>query len=173
MGSSCSKAYRDVTIPNPKDPSLAKCSDDMDDFIGMSETHMCYGGTEDTELMESFCTSVGSGEEWVRKTNNVGSGCCTTFSLGPSKFRGIELNLNEFGHCIGHCDGGQSATTALTRNGECKRVKFSANPEVCCFLDYDCNKNLDMCFQTGARQRTCDPKYRNMSGPDCLEKDEG
>lgn len=55
----------------------------------------------------------------------------------------------------------------------CKRNAFLADPTVCCFLDNDCSKDnniVDSCWQTSDRRRTCDPNYRNMKSPQCLDK---
>ena len=47
-------------------------------------------------------------------------------------------------------------------------LDFLGTPTVCCFKDYDCNQNNeDNCFQTPDRQRTCDPKHRDLSEPVC------
>ena len=54
----------------------------------------------------------------------------------------------------------------------CKRVKFSADPKLCCFLDSDCprNKIEAPCFQSPLKQKTCAPQYRNLSSSSCLDE---
>ena len=87
---------------------------------------------------------------------------------------------NPSGHCY-YNDGDRGYATEKDKccNGSCSiigarltcvRQNFRADPFVCCFNDFNCNKtNGDSCFQTPARQRTCHPNYRDLSSETCRD----
>jgi hypothetical protein len=174
----CSSAFDNVQKPNPKDPSLSKCSDSIGDLIDIGDTHICYSrsslGTKGDEyIITDFCRSIGDGTEWVGDLDQGSFSCCQ--SSGNS-FEGIALT-DDRSECHGLCKG-DSATWTGTK-GVCKRVSFSADPVVCCFLDNDCNptgntqdagERSNACFQTNIKDKTCDPRYRNMTSQSCLDK---
>ena len=173
----CTGSFKDVTFPNPKDPRLNKCSEDFDDFIGSSETNICYNSTSGQKyIAERFCTSIGNGEEW-RLKRDAGFGCCRTGSAQLGKGEPAEVTsiyaavaLNDQNGCAGICDNGNIQAVVEGKRGECQRIRFAGDPTVCCFLDYTCNRREDLCFQTVDRGRTCPPEFRNLSGSACLEQ---
>lgn len=52
----------------------------------------------------------------------------------------------------------------------CERNNYNADPIVCCINDYNSIHNTgqkDLCWQSSRRQRTCDPKYRDLGSNVC------
>lgn len=167
----CPGAYQNVQYPNPKDPKLNKCSDALGDILTGKETRICIGLDDINTGGEAqfFCKSIGSGEEWIPAPISKRKQCCT--SQG-GKMDGV-LVVDNLDDCIGKCDGSW-LRSANTLTGACQRIKFTADPTVCCFLDNDCVFQdptiKDRCWQTDLRDRTCDPKNRDLSSQNCLEK---
>jgi hypothetical protein len=183
----CSASLFDTPLPNPK--TVNRCSDGVGDILESTDTRICYAIIENTVgngpgsskresdryILDNFCASIGSENEWEAYEDN-GSGCCT---ISGGRFKGVRLRDGE--PCKGECDGnlvsgGLDGATLLggfvAKNGDCIRKRFTANPEVCCFLDNDCATTDfdDPCFETPFKERTCDPKYRDLGASSCLEK---
>lgn len=76
----------------------------------------------------------------------------------------LHKSTDSAGCCDGDCaiTGGEYVT-------HCARTAFNAYPPLCCFNDLTCSNQEDQeaCFDTPLRERTCDPKYRNLAGLDC------
>lgn len=115
-------------------------------------TNSCDGGVIDIPhfcsfLMtgkREFCREIGDGE-WVYDSSH---GFC--FFDGITDFG--------FGCCHGTC--GIPFGSKL----RCRRVSYKADPTKCCLQDYVCSKN---CF---VDNKTCDPKYRDSSTPECKQR---
>lgn len=79
-------------------------------------------------------------------------------------------NDGDMGYATGKnlCCGWQCSISG-TRT-RCVRQNFRADPLVCCFNDYDCDKTkTNNCFQTPKRQRTCHPNFRDLSSESCRD----
>jgi hypothetical protein len=153
--------------PNPKDPKLNRCSDAKGDVLTGEETRICLSKSYG-EIGINFCKSIGSGEEWIRAAVQNRSQCCSN-----KAFPGVMTNNNDLDTCGSWC-GGDYNSSASTYTGECQRIKFAADPVVCCFLDNDCVFEdptiQNRCWETDLRDKTCDPKNRDLSSSSCLEK---
>ena len=51
----------------------------------------------------------------------------------------------------------------------CERVAYNGDPAVCCLKDLKINNDIDNCWQTSRRQRTCAPRFRDLSKLPCIE----
>ncbi|MCH9622032.1 MAG: hypothetical protein S4CHLAM20_14660 [Chlamydiia bacterium] len=169
----CDSKFKNIQQPNPRDPSVNKCSDALGDIITAETTRICYtpattgqegGGPGDEYLISNYCKSIGSGDEWIWQDDGNDEFCC--------KWDGKILTTDK-AECNGCCDGDcVSWLSNAGSGGRCKRIAFTADPVVCCFLDDDCvfqdPSIQDRCWQTDLKDRTCDPEYRDLSGDSCL-----
>lgn len=175
----CQGVYENVQTPNPKDPNVNVCSNAIGDTINEDVTRICYTnyrqsrvkGTEESDSgpgpILDYCQSIGTGEEWVYNDKYKKS-CCKDDSDSDNR-----LLTEDNAQCVGTCDGG-SCNHIDNNGGSCKRISFTADPTVCCFLDNDCafkDPTLEYgCYQTTLRQKTCDPVYRDLSSQTCLDQ---
>jgi hypothetical protein len=166
----CDSKFHNIEKPNPKDPSINKCSDALGDIIDFNTTRICFTFSPDdyrddsngeNDVIENYCKSIGFGDEW-EWDHNSDNYCC--------QFKN-EIFTTIRTECNGTCDGILSELS-WDAGGQCTRVAFTADPVVCCFLDDDCVFQdptiQNRCWQTDLKDRTCDPKYRDLSGDDCL-----
>lgn len=95
---------------------------------------------------EQLCTSIGDPGEWVpfREEDKC------------------HYNDADKGYAVNNWEG-----NIVGAMQSCARANFTADPVVCCFNDYDCNRDDDKCFQTPARQATCHPDHRNLNSSFC------
>lgn len=69
----------------------------------------------------------------------------------------------------GYCCKGSCAITGGSK-AICTRVAYNGDPAVCCLRDMALNSDkIETCFQSDNRQRTCAPKFRDMSNVSCIE----
>jgi hypothetical protein len=112
-------------------------------------------GSAGFSLSNELCNNIGDNGEWAfydRVDNNCTYNDC---DLG--------YKVTSGGGCNGSCCGIDGGTVA------CARVKFSADPTVCCFNDVACDGQEEKCFQTPDRQATCDPQYRDITKNVCRD----
>ena len=101
--------------------------------------------------------------------------CAAAFFYNPPSCLTSDENsytrYQHYGCCEGYCarDG---VTPACIRQ---QPKNYPGNPLVCCFNDHrknDDNTSLpDSCYEDNiTKQRTCDPKYRDLAAPECQDK---
>lgn len=166
----CDSKFKNIKQPNPKDPSVNKCSDALGDIIDETVTRVCYdppdlaaGQSGTTGLISDYCGNIGTENEWEWDGDN-GHYCCSYDNA---------LLTTDRAECNGNCDWEVLTSLSWSSAGRCKRVAFTADPVVCCFLDDDCvfqDPTIQKrCWQTDLKDKTCDPKYRDLSGDSCLD----
>ena len=176
------------STPNPKSKSSGVCSSDLWDGSTRTDdvknklkesnayievTEFCaplVGGGGGGGPIGSLYSTRGSVGEDLGYTlcNNIGdNGQWAPYDFPDNRctYNDCKLgyNVKEGAGCIGSCCGITGGTVG------CARVKWSGDPTVCCFNDYDCNKEDDKCFQTPERQATCDTNYRDITSQTCKD----
>lgn len=165
----CESKFKNMKQPNAKDPSVNKCSDSLGDIIGADVTRICYQHPYQQDPGQpgpiiNYCADIGWGDEWAWQDDGNDVWCCqwndTILTFDPNS-------------CNGCCDGCATLANSSGSGGRCKRIAFTAEPVVCCFLDDDCVFQdptiQNRCWETNFKDRTCDPVYRDLSGDSCLD----
>ena len=167
--------------------------------FGAIQTGEAIGETVDREIQDSktkeykddinsYCSSIG--DSTADPASNMWKGvdtvldycegldsnqCAAAFFYNPPSCLSSDQNsytrYQHYGCCDGYCarDG---VTPACIRQ---QPKNYPGNPLVCCFNDHrknDDNTSLpDSCYEDNiTKQRTCDPKYRDLAAPECQDK---
>lgn len=126
-----------------------------------------------TSNTQNYCDKLGSKGEWKAVIQgNIGS----CYPNTASEYIGYRYNDGDCGASSVPC----GSTYAASQPIACQREKFNGDPATCCLKDYSCLKSREVgqgsvpgdpsyqaCFSDGSQKRTCDPKYRNLTGQEC------
>ena len=100
---------------------------------------------------------------WKNSEDSAGRKSCIYDS--SNRVRYLYFDKKDIAGCCNITECGIAGGTKLV----CKRVAYNGDPVVCCLNDFAINlDNRDTCFQTPARQRTCAPRYRDLSSTECM-----
>jgi hypothetical protein len=149
-------------------------------------------GRATNNTAEDFCNNIGDRDingnpEWIVKKGQSGAVTAAAYAFRGNfenkfvKKAGLE-NVDSGCH-YNDCDNKTSLNNVSVGCCKlccaidgvrilCERNAYAADPVVCCFLDNDCadqNKNIQSCFQTTNKRRTCHPQYRNLKSKSCLD----
>ena len=157
-----------------------ECNDKVTDEINgaNSKRNFCtYSVNESSQIQDKanifrtqFCNSIGTGNvddtsgEWIVSSKK------DSCKANNAEYRTI---WDPSGCSAGECCGTITADCPYAGNsGGCKRKGFLADPLTCCFRDYvGCNHiDINYCFENSTQKYTCDPNYRNQSGPGCQDR---
>lgn len=150
---------------------------------------LCYpidrshiGSKNQEKKLGDYCSQIADGDEWTyaadKTSGAFGHVTSPSNSVGSGDLSGIDYRCN-YNDCnqeqaldfkAGCCNG--CCAIEFGTKVACQRQKFSAENVVCCFLDNECeedNGNIDSCWQTREKRKTCDPNYRNLKSSNCLE----
>ena len=116
-------------------------------------TQFCAPLDQITELGTEICNNLGDNGEWVFY-ETVENQC--------------QYNDCDPGYAVDGrgCNGGCCSIVGGTFS--CARRSYHGNPATCCFNDYACDTvDENKCFESPARQSTCDSKFRDLSSETC------
>lgn len=160
--------------PNVKSPSANQCSDKIladidpglkatsDDITKLKNANayldvveFCAEAGKTKDLGDQVCNNLGDTGEWTLYQYNKVSSC--------------QYNDCDQGYTVSNngCNG--KCCSIAGESISCARNQFLGDPVVCCFNDYACQNDPDKCFQTPARQRTCDPAHRDLTTKPCQD----
>jgi hypothetical protein len=155
--------------PNIKSPQVNLCSTttwdrgktteeekarllDNDALISVPE--FCSDPDLYPKLNTELCTNIGDPTEWDVYQRKISNGCL---------YNDCNPGFTVQSGCNGKCCSWSGYSTS------CARTAYNANEVVCCFNDYACQNDIDKCFQTPERQKTCDPNYRDLTSTNCQQ----
>ena len=154
MGTNCHKDFP------PPDTSNVCTSDNIGqgDTRGYEIPHFCtLSGAGGKSRRREYCERIGGGGEWTLQGEG---GRCTYDDCGAVKE-----------YRAGCCDGCCGIRGNKVR---CKRKSYTGNPAFCCFRDKDWrgrkgDPDDQLCFETDARQQTCQPDNRDITNSSCQD----
>ena len=157
--------------PNVKSPEVAKCST-SDPYYGDGTSdaltkklkagdgyrrldEFCAEDGQTAFLGKEVCDNYGDPGEWKLYETEVDTGC--------------QFNDCDPGYSVSNngCNGG--CCSIIGKSVSCSRQDYLGKDVTCCFNDYACQNDLDKCFQTPERQRTCPPENRDLTSTTCLD----
>lgn len=181
------------TKPNPKDPSLGRCSTgiwsgDESDVTGAEVARSSAQKALQTKLqtenayidVPNFCAyeetwegiTAGQGvDDSLRRTVCDNLGDVSEWKTLNYAANTCYLNNCNVGYSVGESAACNGRCCAIVGAGVgCARIAFLGDPTVCCFNDYACSQNEEDCFQTPERQRTCGTSYRDVTTSVCRDQ---
>ena len=135
-------------------------------------------GNSTSEYASSYCHNIGDRFDFMNDKNYIGKGDNKQNTLSLTEwapfdtyndYNSCHFNDGHRGYKVDHSTACCNGACSIIGSGlRCSRQNFLGDATVCCFNDYNCNQNdEDSCFQTPARQRTCDPAFRNLNSNQC------
>jgi hypothetical protein len=135
-------------------------------------------GNSTSDYASSYCHNIGDRFDFMNDKNYIGKGDNKKNTLSLTEWAPFDTyndynscHFNDYlrGYKVHHSAACCNGACSIIGSGlRCSRQNFLGDATVCCFNDYNCNQNdEDSCFQTPARQRTCDPAFRNLNSNQC------
>lgn len=191
MGAAGCKQFHNSPMPNPRNPNKNKCTIYEGDYDPSDPSKNTVQGTGDF-VVSDVCYPEGNTIDNVK--GDGGDYCHRVSDIVDGNYEweyGGRVKKGDGGGCE-YNDSHPSSGQLLYGNyhpplkarccrgscmiaGEkikCKRNGYLGDPVVCCFLDNECQNELnfeDSCFQTVNKRRTCSPQYRNLKNQKCLD----
>ena len=153
----CSTYNWNIASEGEPSDDLTKKLKDANAYIRLDKFCAPRGST--AELGAVACSNIGGrdqGDEWILYETELLDTNCQYNDCDP----GYAVSNNG-------CNGGCCSIIGATVS--CARQSYSTNAVECCFNDYACDNQEDKCFQTPARQFTCNPAYRDLSKKNCRD----